>query len=65
MKNTYEVHDIRSTNEVRIDVTTNGGFKSFIMDSYKFHQQIGTFLNADDEYRINYLANNARVNHVL
>lgn len=65
MKNTYEVHDIKSTNEVRIDITGKEGFKSFIMDSYKFHQQIGTFLNADDEYRINYLANNARVNHVF
>ena len=64
-ENNYEVHDIKGINEVRIDITGKEGFKSFIMDSYKFHQQLGTFLNSDDDYRINYLANNARVNHVL
>lgn len=65
MKYNYEIHDIKNTNEVRIDITGKEGFKSFIMNSYKFHQQLGTFLNADDEYRINYLVNNARINNVL
>ena len=64
MKNMYEIHDIINTNEVRIDVTSKEGFKSFVMDSYKFHQQIGTFLNSNDEYRMNYLVNNSKVNHV-
>lgn len=65
MKYNYEIHDIKNTNEVRIDITGKEGFKSFVMNSDKFHQQLGTFLNADDEYRINYLVNNARINNVL
>ena len=61
MKNTYTVNEILGTNNVRIVVEGKEGYKSFTMNSYQFNQQIGTFLNADDDYRMNYLAKNAEV----
>ena len=57
-KNNYEVNDILGTNKVRVVVEGEWN-QSYNVDSYVFHQQLGTFLNSDDEYRVNWLENNA------
>ena len=63
MENTYTVNEIMGTSNVRITVEGKVGYKSFNMDADKFNQQLGTFLNSDDNYRLKYLAENAEVHN--
>ena len=57
-ENTYEVNEILGTTKTRIVVSGKVNI-SYDIDTYVFNQQLGTFLNADDEYRLKYLEKHA------
>ena len=53
-KNTYSVNPILGTNQERVIIIGEVN-RSYNIDSYLFNQQLGTFINSNDEYRIAFL----------
>lgn len=57
-ENIYEVNEILGTTKTRVVVSGKVNI-SYDIDTYVFNQQLGTFLNTDDEYRLKFLEEHA------